>query len=94
LLPELSPANGVLTPGDAGFLATDFSSGRGLESSMLRFRNDREIRNGNLAKAPERRPTGHFSVQAVYTIGGLDGARWLVTSEHFLNQRFRPRVVP
>jgi len=39
LLPELSPANGVLTPGEAGFRAADFLSDRNLESSMLRSRD-------------------------------------------------------
>ena len=43
LLLELSPAKGVPTPGWAGFLATGFSSGLGLESSMLRFSNGREV---------------------------------------------------
>jgi len=43
LLPELSPATGVPTPRCGRFLAADFSSGVGLESSMLRFRNGPEI---------------------------------------------------
>src|ERR1039458_7842290 len=42
LLPELSPAKGVPTPGIAGFLA-DFPCGRNLESSMLGCRNGPEI---------------------------------------------------
>ncbi len=36
MLLELSPANGVPTPGEAGFRATDFLSDRKLGSSMLR----------------------------------------------------------
>src|SRR5208283_804294 len=43
LLPERSPANGVLTPASAGFLKTDFSSGRNLESSMLRFNDGPDV---------------------------------------------------
>jgi len=53
LLPELSPANGVLTPGGAGFLVKDWSSGRDLESSMLRFRNGPEA---DETKTPSEKP--------------------------------------
>src|SRR5208282_6662434 len=55
--PELSPGNGVRTPGGAGFLGTDLSSGRDLESSMMRFRNGPEIYEPQTQpNTPERAP--------------------------------------
>ena len=75
MLPELSPANGVLTPGAAGFLETDFASGRELESSMMQFRDGPEAdATQTPSNTPERAPAGTSVVQAVYTIIGLDGA--------------------
>jgi hypothetical protein len=53
LLPELSPTNGVPTPRAAGFLETDLSSGRDLESCMMRFRNGPEI---DQTKTPPNTP--------------------------------------
>jgi len=72
LLVELSPTNGVFTPGDAGLPVAEFSSDGGLESSMLRCRNrPGAFDDADTPRVRLKRPSvASFSVQEVYTIVG------------------------
>ena len=82
MLPELSPANGALTPGAAGFLETDFASGRELESSMMQFRNGPEADETKTpSNTPESAPAGTSQCRQYIRLSGRTELCWLTEYE-------------